>query len=196
MRRTNPWVQVAVLPVRRTARVALTLLAFFLAALLLFVLICIVLPLHIAQAAGGSSGGPLAVEIVAGYNLVVDSNASSPSTFAPSVATVMGRFCNTGTIAIHGVQGYIGNYGAGTPGIYPARDSLSFGSSHPLYNTGVYSFTHLGGRLGTSDAARYVGTLQPGECKVQYWHFKYPQCSEADRTPPCTGIPVGGLGQA
>lgn len=143
------------------------------------------------------AAGALTVEIVAGYNLVVDSNAGSPSTYAPSAATVMGRFCNTSlTQTLTGVQGYIGDWrgslSASTPGVYPARDSLTFGASHPLYNTGVYSFAHIGGRAGTADATRFVGTLAPGECRVQYWHIWYPQCSEADRTPPCSGVPVWG----
>jgi len=49
---------------------------------------------HFASA-GGNDG--LAVEIRAAYNLVVDSNATSASSYAPDVATVIGRFCNTGT---------------------------------------------------------------------------------------------------
>ena len=48
-----------------------------------------------------SSSGGLKVEIVAGYNLVVDSNVQSPSTYGPSVATVIGKFCNTLTDTRH-----------------------------------------------------------------------------------------------
>ncbi|MCB0028992.1 MAG: hypothetical protein KDE28_13855, partial [Anaerolineales bacterium] len=70
-----------------------------------------------------AAAGVLTVEIVAGYNLVVDSNVESPSTYAPSVATVMGTFCNTGDTALTGVQGFIGNFAGGTPGVYPTRDS-------------------------------------------------------------------------
>jgi hypothetical protein len=56
------------------------------------------------------AAGVLSVEIVSGYNLVVDSNVESPSTYAPSVATVAGKFCNTGDTELTDVQGYIGDY--------------------------------------------------------------------------------------
>lgn len=148
------------------------------------------------------AAGNLSVEIIAAYNLVVDSNVSSPSTYAPSVATVIGKYCNTGSDPLTDVQGYIGDYtgsGSGTPGIYPSRDSttVSFGNQHPvLAGTGSYSFSHVGGRVGTRDATRYVGTLAAGECAVQYWHFEYPQCANLpDGTavkPPCSTTPVWG----
>ncbi|WP_420631305.1 SdrD B-like domain-containing protein [Candidatus Leptofilum sp.] len=123
---------------------------------------------------------PFAVEILGAYNYVVDSNVESPSTYAPSVATVAGEFCNTGTTALTDVQGYIGDATAGTPGLYPVRDSADAGfiAEHPhLANTGDYALTHVGGAAGLNDASRYIGTLQPGECKVQYWHHTYPQIS-------------------
>lgn len=112
------------------------------------------------QASPVYAAGVLEVEIVASYNLVVDSNAMSPSTYAPSVATVMGRFCNTGDTDLTDVQGYIGDFASGTPGEYPERDSAGFASSHPLYNTGIYEFTHVGGAIGTQDATRFIGTAR------------------------------------
>lgn len=132
----------------------------------------------------------LTVEIIAAHNLVVDSNVESPSTFAPSVATVAGRFCNVGDTSLTDVQGYIGD--GIVPGNYPTRSSGSgtFDSDHPhLVGSGSYAFTHVGGRLGTADASRYIGTIPPGECRLQYWHFTYPQCENdagnvAD-LPPC-----------
>jgi hypothetical protein len=84
-------------------RLALTL---FLATLLLCAMM-LLFRAFIARAASGS----LTVEIGAAYNLVVDSNVRSPSTYGPAVATVMGRFCNTSTTtALHDVWGYIGDY--------------------------------------------------------------------------------------
>ncbi len=94
------------------------------------------------------------------------------------------------------MTGYIGDYVDGTndtPGIYPARTvDGAFTGLHPaLANaTGsTYSFTHVGGRLGTADATRYMGTLAAGECRVQYWHFTYPQCENTTTggrdLPPC-----------
>jgi hypothetical protein len=156
----------------------------------------LILALTFWQASNAQAAGGLTVEIVTGYNLIVDSNVSSPSTYAPSVATVMGRFCNTGATALNGVTGYIGNYVDGTndtPGIYPARTvDAAFTTLHPALDNApgsTYAFTHVGGRLGTADASRNMGTLAPGECRAQYWHFTYPQCENttagARDLPPC-----------
>jgi uncharacterized repeat protein (TIGR01451 family) len=133
------------------------------------------------------AAGTLTIEIIAAYNLVVDSNVLAPSTYAPSVATVGGKVCNTSsTDTVTGVQLYIGNYNGGTgstPGIYPARNSATDPAfADPLQyaylaGTGLYSFTHVGGRMGLADATRYVGALLPGQCQVQYWHFTYPRRS-------------------
>jgi hypothetical protein len=104
----------------------------------------------------------------------------------------MGRFCNTGTQSITGVQAFIGDYANRTPGIYPSRDSSTFGAEHPaLLDSGLYSFTHVGGRRGTADATRFVGTIPAGECRVQYWTVKYPQCENSE-DPPCSEDPVWG----
>jgi len=150
-----------------------------------------------------AAAGSLTVAIQASYNLVVDSNASSPSTYAPSVATVAGMFCNPGTDPLYNVQVSIGDYDPNndgnpadsTPGLYPGRDSTAapFPTQHPaLANTGWYYFTHVGGSRGLADATRLIPVLPAGECRVAYWHFTYPQCSEVDRTPPCSGVPVWG----
>ena len=143
------------------------------------------------------AAGSLSVEILAGYNLVVDSNVTAPSTFGPSAATVAGRVCNTSTSPMTDVVVYIGDYVDGTndtPGIYPARTSGlgSFDTDHPaLIGSGTYSFTHVGGTLGLGDATRLVGVLPAGECTVQYWTFEYPRC-ENNETPPCSEDPVWG----
>ncbi len=135
------------------------------------------------------AAGTLQVEIVAAYNLVVDSNVASPSTYAPRVATVIGKFCNTGDAPLTGVYGFIGD--GTTPGIYPSRDSASdpeFQSGQKwnyLYNTGLYAFRHLGPR---GDATRYMGTIPAGACRYQYWSFEYPACENLGGTwqePPC-----------
>ncbi|MEW5868418.1 MAG: SdrD B-like domain-containing protein [Chloroflexota bacterium] len=152
----------------------------------------------IAQAADG-----LTVQILAGYNLVVDSNSESPSTYAPSVATVAVKYCNTSGGTLNDVVGSIGDYNpttpsASTPGTYPVRNSYSstddFEHLHPELWDSVspgsdYSFTHLGGE---ADAVRYIGALADGECSVQYWHFTYPHC-EDNGDLPCSQDPVWGL---
>ncbi|MBN2550005.1 MAG: hypothetical protein JXB15_12655, partial [Anaerolineales bacterium] len=159
----------------------------------LFILGIMLYRYNTAQAVGG-----LTVQIIAGDNLVVDSNAQSPSTYAPSVATVAGKFCNENpSTTLYNVWGYIGDYTSGTAGIYPVRNSGSFSSSHPLlYDaappTTDYAFTHLGGSTGTTDAKRFIGTLEPGQCSVQYWSFVYPHC-EDNGALPCSQDVVWGV---
>jgi len=138
-----------------------------------------------ALTAAAASAQAIDVTIFAGYNYVVDSNVESPSTYAPAVATVGARFCNYGATALTDVVGYIGDFGAGTPGVYPTRDSstAAFQTEHShLANTGLYSFTHVGGSLGTADAVRYMGDLGVGECKTQYWHMTYPRRGNPNNT--------------
>ena len=138
----------------------------------------------------------LDVEIIAAPNFVVDSNVKSPSTYAPRVATVIGKFCNTSGATLANVTGYIGNKTTGTPGSYPVRapGSGTFDADHPdlVDGGGSYSFTHLG---NTSDATRYIGELVPGQCSYQYWHFTYPACENVGgnpEEPPCSNDPVWG----
>ncbi len=166
-----------------------TRLLKFLSSLALVSVLMVALVLYFGSA---RAAGTLTVEIITGYNLVVDSNVSSPSTYGPSVATVAGKFCNAGGGDLHDVQAHIGDYASGTPGIYPVRSSTEFTTAHPaLINTGDYSFSHLGGVLGTADATRYIGTLADGECVYQYWHFVYPRCSYSEE-PPCSDVPTWG----
>ena len=84
--------------------------------LALGLLVGVALPQFIpAQAAVVTDG--LDVEIIAAYNLVVDSNVMSPSTKQPVVATVIGKFCNTDpSDTLTNVVGYIGDYGGDGPG--------------------------------------------------------------------------------
>ena len=141
-----------------------------------------------------AQGDPLTLEILAGYNLVVDSNVTTPATYGPSAATVAGKVCNISSNPLTDVVVYIGDSAGNTPGIYPARDSslASFIAQHPdLANSGLYSFTHEGGSLGLDDATRQIGVLPAGECTVQYWLFSYPRC-EDNEEPPCSEDPVWG----
>ncbi len=133
-----------------------------------------------AQAADGGlvvyltspSGEPLNA-----YNLVVDSNATNAtSTAAPNVATVAVRFCNESAGTLTNVWGNIGD--GTTPGTYPARPYTDFDAAFSD-GQGSYSFKHLG---SASDGSRFIGTLDPGQCSVQYWHFTYPQCENDPST--------------
>ncbi|MEW5956410.1 MAG: SdrD B-like domain-containing protein [Chloroflexota bacterium] len=144
-----------------------------------------------------SSG--LTVEILAGYNLVVDSNVQSPSTFGPSAATVAARVCNTSGSAITNAAVFIGDFAAKTPGLYPSRSvgQGSFNTEHPALvdGGGSYAFTHEGGRLGLTDATRQLGNLAAGQCVVQYWTVSYPRCENvagAAQEPACTNDAVWG----
>ncbi len=112
----------------------------------------------------GQSAGNLSVEIISAYNLVVDSNVLSPSSYMPEVATVIGKFCNSGDTSITNVYGYIGDFTHGTPGVYPVetnpiRDTLTY--------KGDYSFTHLG---GASDASRRVVIWIPENVNINIGH--------------------------
>ena len=42
------------------------------------------------------AAGALSVQIVNGYNLIVDSNVTAPSTYAPTAAYIGAQFCNVG----------------------------------------------------------------------------------------------------
>jgi uncharacterized repeat protein (TIGR01451 family) len=124
------------------------------------------------SAHGANPDGDLRVEIVTAYNLIVDSNAESPSTYAPKSAYIGAKFCNDGADALTNVWAYIGDLGAGTPGTYPSRTHAPLVGPLP---GGAFALTHEGGTMGANDATRYVGTLQPGECVTVYWLVSYPQ---------------------
>ncbi len=126
-------------------------------------------------ARAGNPDGDLRVEIVTAYNLVVDSNAESPSTYAPKSAYIGAKFCNDGTAPLTNVWAYIGDLAAGTPGTYPSRAHP--GLVGPLPG-GEFALTHEGGTMGATDATRYVGTIDPGECVTVYWLVSYPQLDE------------------
>ncbi|MFC1853634.1 hypothetical protein ACFL27_25915 [candidate division CSSED10-310 bacterium] len=140
------------------------------------------------------AAGELFINLNAPYNLVVDSNVGSPSTYAPEVGTVGVQVCNYGDAPLTDVIVYIGDYSAGTPGVYPVRDSTdaAFIAEHPLLaSSGDYSLTHVAGTLGTADASRWVGDLAVGECQWQYFLITYPQCEDSE-APPCSGEAVWG----
>jgi hypothetical protein len=73
----------------------IALLAAILMAALFILLTLTLLPANTIQAAGGG----ISVRIIAAPNFVVDSNVESPSTYAPTVATIGVEFCNTGNQA-------------------------------------------------------------------------------------------------
>lgn len=151
-------------------------------------------------AAPAWSQGVLDVEIINGYNLVVDSNVTSPATYAPSAAYIGARICNTGDAPLANVFANVGDFNGGvgsTPGIFPVLDSTGDLLHPQITNTGNYSLTLESGDTGTSDGQRYIGTLAAGACVVQYWLISYPQCvnvgGQSD-SPPCETSITGGVG--
>jgi len=149
------------------------------------------------------AAGALSVQIVSGYNLIVDSNVTAPSTYAPSAAYIGAQICNVGNAPLSNVLAYSGNYNAGvgsTPGTFPVK---SFGADplRPfLAGTGNYSLTISADQTGTADGTRYIGTLNGGECRIQYWLITYPQCvnvnsggSWVPQAPPCSTSITGDI---
>jgi hypothetical protein len=57
--------------------------------------------------------GALYIQIVNGYNLIVDSNVQSPPTYAPRAAFIGAQYCNFGTQPLTNVTAYAGDYDAG-----------------------------------------------------------------------------------
>lgn len=149
--------------------------------------------------AQGWAAGVLSVEIVNGYNLVVDSNVTAPPTYAPKSAYIGGRVCNTGDAPLADVSAQVGNYNGGvgsTPGVFPSRTFVSPDPQTQLYGTGSYALKIEADATGIADGTRYIGTLNPGECRIQYWLFSYPQCVNvggAPQSPPCDVSITGGV---
>lgn len=108
------------------------------------------------------------------WNLVIDHNIQTPAGASPESVYIGVQICNDGNNDMTDVFAYIGDYGAGTPGIYP---SYTPPSNRPY--SGTFSFTHEG---GTADATRFVGDLKAGECITQYWLLSYP-LMDADGVP-------------
>lgn len=149
--------------------------------------------------------GGLTIEPIVAYNLIVDSNVLSPSSYGPSSATMGAKFCNPSTtVTLNNAWAYIGNYdanydgtlGDAAIGTYPVRkgtapayDPAAFAAAYgnattnPIvdatstdYGGPAFSLQHESGSVSvTQDASRYLGTLDPGECVTQYWLVSYPR---------------------
>jgi uncharacterized repeat protein (TIGR01451 family) len=141
-----------------------------------------------------SAAGVLSVEVVNGYNLVVDSNITSPSTYGPKSAYIGATVCNTGDASLANVYLNAGNQSANTPGVFPVLNSTGYVASPQITNTGNYSLTIEADETGIADGARYIGTLAPGQCRTHYWLISYPQCVNVggvSDAPPCVASIAG-----
>ena len=148
----------------------------------------------------------LTIEPIAAYNLIVDSNVLSPSSYGPSAATMGAKFCNSTGSAMTNVWAYIGNYdsnqdgtlGDAAPGVYPVRNQTTdsnFNTEHPHLNgtvtavdfgdpTRFFALEHeAGSTTDQVDASRYLGTLAAGECRTVYWLVSYPRVATVDGSP-------------
>ncbi|PYQ27038.1 MAG: hypothetical protein DMF56_22060 [Acidobacteria bacterium] len=151
--------------------------------------------------APASAQGALSVQILNGYNVVVDSNVTSPSTYGPAAGYIGARVCNTGNASLSNVIANVGNYNGGgvssTPGTFPVFSSTGDLVHTQLTNTGNYSLTLQSGGTSTSlDGSRYIGTVAAGQCVVEYWLFSYPQCvnvGSASDSPPCAASIAGDV---
>lgn len=121
----------------------------------------------------GNPDGDLRIEIMSAYNLVVDSNVESPSTYAPRSAYLGAKIYNDGSNDLTDVYAYIGDFTNSTPGIYPARNHMTLAAP-----PGGFSLTHEGGSAGTTDATRYLGTIPAGGYVAVYWLVSYPNLDE------------------
>ena len=64
----------------------------------------------IVPARGANPDGDLRIELISSYNLIVDSNAGTPSSYAPSAVYLGATFHNDGTNALTNVWAYMGVY--------------------------------------------------------------------------------------
>lgn len=129
----------------------------------------------VAAARGAKTDGALRVELITAYNLVVDSNAGTPSSYAPRSAYVGVRFFNDGSGTLSDVIACIGDFKGGvgsTPGLYPLCTKA--GLTGPL-SGGAFAFTHEGGSSGLADATRYILSIPSGGYVTVYWLVSYPQ---------------------
>lgn len=126
-------------------------------------------------ASGETASGALRVEVITAYNLVVDSNAGTPSSYAPRSAYIGATFYNDGSVPLTDLVARIGDYKGGvgdTPGLYPTNTQA--GLEGPLPG-GAFALTHEGGSLGTDDATRYIPSIPAGKSVTVYWLVGYPQ---------------------
>lgn len=125
--------------------------------------------------------GGLKIQVISAYNLVVDSNVESPSSYSPRSAYLGVKIQNTGATTLNDIYVKMGNLtnpatGAGTPGMYP---TTTITPAQGYGYSGTFSLTHQG---GASDATRYIRTLAPGESTVVYWLVSYPVLDAAGKT--------------
>ena len=146
-----------------------------------FLLCGVLVAAFVCEAAfGATSDGPLKIEVISAYNLIVDSNIESPAGRCPTAAHLGLRVYNTGTTPMTGVTLKIGDLQnpatfAGTPGVYPVTSI----PGAPWPYSGNFSFTQEG---GVADATRYIPSIPAGGSAVVYWLVSYPVKDASGKT--------------
>lgn len=147
--------------------------------------ICMSLWLGVSSGLCATADGSLRVEVITAYNLIVDSNAGTPASYAPRSAYIGVTLYNDGSVPLTDVFAYIGNYTGGasnTPGIYPSRTHP--GLTGPL-DEGAFALSHEGGRAGLADATRYIASIPAKSSVTVYWLIGYDQLD-------INGVPLWG----
>lgn len=110
--------------------------------------ICMSMWLGVSSGLCATADGSLRVEVITAYNLIIDSNAGTPASYAPRSAYIGVTLYNDGSAPLTDVFAYIGNYTGGasnTPGIYPSRTHP--GLTGPL-DEGAFALSHREGARG------------------------------------------------
>lgn len=125
-------------------------------------------------AASRLTDGPLRLEVVADYSLVVDSNVESTNQ-GPRAAYLGARIFNDGDVPLLLVQARIGDLTdadawEGTPGTYPVTTVAPGVTTY----SGSFSLTHQPSSGAEADATRSIAAIAPGEYVPVYWLVSYP----------------------
>ncbi|MEL7535287.1 MAG: hypothetical protein AAFN10_28580 [Bacteroidota bacterium] len=105
--------------------------------------------------------GDLEIQLLSASNLIVAQDDKGPE-----LVYLGAKITNRGDNPLTELSVSIGDFDAGTAGIYPTRQHTGL--------SGSLALTHL----GPSDAFRYIGELGPGESTVQYWLVEYPRTDQ------------------
>ncbi len=109
------------------------------------------------------------VNINTAFNFIVDSNIESPAGVNPETAYLTAEVCNHTGATVNDLFVNIGDHTTGTPGDYPG----------PITWPGLTGSFELKHVADVSDATRFVGTLEDGECRSFYWMVSYPFLDDA-----------------
>ena len=162
--------------------------------------VSVVAALGVLAPALGWAQGVLSVEIVNGYNLVVDSNVTAPSTYAPRSAYIGATVCNTGDAAArqrHRLRRRLQRRRGGHAGRLPHVELRRRPAAVHRRTPADYSLTIEADDTGTADGTRYIGTLAPGRVPDPVLALLLPAVRQRRRASrsrrPATSSITGGI---